>query len=198
VFVDADDQVAPGFLTAMYSALGEQDFVSCGLDPAYLNSAWSQHAWAVPDSTYGSDRFRLSLGFGGALGITRTVLETVGGWPEDYERGVDLVLSFRVQLSGVPLAYLPSPMLRIGHRSSIRGLFRQTRAFGYQQVRAYREFGSRALTRPTTRAVVGEWAAAMRKLLAARSSADLAQCAVRFGWSVGRLLGSLRYRTLFL
>jgi hypothetical protein len=125
-------------------------------------------------------------------------LEEVGGWPEDYERAVDLVLSIRVQLAGVPLAFLHGPWLRIAFRTSILGLFRQTRAWGFHQARAHREFGSRVLKRRADLTALKEWPMAVGKLITARTKADLAQCALRFGFCIGRLQGSLRYRTLYL
>jgi hypothetical protein len=52
-----DDQVAPGFLAAMYEALDEHEFVTSPQDAVSLNPAWSQRAHWVPPSTVGLEKF---------------------------------------------------------------------------------------------------------------------------------------------
>jgi hypothetical protein len=103
----------------------------------------------------------------------------------------------RVFLSGVSLFMVTGPLLRYRYRDSVKGLFLQSRAWGYGFARAHREFRSSVMRHPV-RVVATEWTGAIRQLLAARSRAEFAQCAVRFGYSIGRLQGSLRFQTLYL
>jgi hypothetical protein len=99
---------------------------------------------------------------------------------------------------GVVLAYLPGPLIRYRLQGSLRGLFRQTRRWGCYAARAHREFGRQVMPSRSARVAITEWTTAIQRLFTARSRAELAQCAVRFGWFVGRLQGSVRYRTLYL
>jgi glycosyltransferase involved in cell wall biosynthesis len=214
VFVDADDQVAPGFLAAIYDALGEHEFVTSPDDEVFLNPAWSQRAHAMPSSTHGLGKFimfppragsahpvqpdKVPQAYGCAIGITRQALRSVGGCPEEYNDIWDLALSIKLHQSGVVLAYLPGPLIRYRLRGSLPGLFRQTRRWGCYQARAHREFGRQVMPSRSARVAITEWTTAIKRLLTASSRAELAQCAVRFGWCVGRLQGSVRYRTLYL
>jgi glycosyltransferase involved in cell wall biosynthesis len=198
IFVDADDEVSPGFLAEMYTALQENAFVTSRVDIASLNAAWSQYAHAVPDSTDSGGRYIPPLANGCALGIRRGALAAVGGCPEEYDEAWDLAISCRLHLAGVSLASLSTPLYRYRFRDSIIGLFRQTRVWGAYQARAHREFGSALLPQRAVRVVAAEWGTAWGKLLTARSRGHAAQCAVRFGYCLGRLQGSVRYRTLYL
>lgn len=195
VFVDADDEVAPGFLTSMFAMLQQHDFVASLRDDAALNPEWTRHAQNTPESSHGT--FTM-FAFGAAVGLSRAVLLSVGGWPEEYVPNEDMALSFRLQRSGVPLVYLPEPLLRYRFRESIRGLFSQTRRWGYQSAHVHRDFGAAFAARRPVSLAVSEWLAVLRQLATARNRADLARCAVRLGYSVGRLMGSLRYRVFYL
>jgi glycosyltransferase involved in cell wall biosynthesis len=197
VFIDADDELAPGYLDAMYAALAEHDFVTSPVDTAALNPAWAQYAHDVPDSTDGGGSYTPQMANGCTIGITRALLESIGGPPEEYDAVWDLALSVRAHLAGAALAWLPGPFVRYRLRDSIGGLFRQTRDWGCYQARAHREFGPRVMPRRSAWVVLREWATAARKLVTARTRGDVAQSAVRFGYCVGRLQGSLRYRTLY-
>jgi glycosyltransferase involved in cell wall biosynthesis len=214
VFVDADDQVAPGFLTAMYEALDEHEFVTSPDDEGFLNPAWSHRAHAVPPSTHGLERFimappragsthppqpdKIPQAYGCAIGITRQTLSRVGGFAVEYRELHDLALSVKLHQAGVVLAYLPGPLIRYRLRDSLPGLFQQSRRWGRQEALAHREFGQQVMPSRSARIAITEWATAMQRLITASSRADLAQCAVRFGYCVGRLQGSVRYRTPYL
>jgi glycosyltransferase involved in cell wall biosynthesis len=195
IFVDADDEVAPGFLTAMYMALRDHDLVMSPQDIEALNPGWNREAHNV--STASEGEFA-PYAFGTGVGLSRRVLESVGGWPEEYTPCEDMALSYRLQRSGVTLACLPEPLLRYRFRDSLRALFRQTRVWGSREALVHRDFASVFVTRRTLRLAISEWLGVLGELLSARSRADLARFAVRFGYSVGRLSGSLRYRTFYL
>jgi glycosyltransferase involved in cell wall biosynthesis len=195
VFVNADDEVAPGFLESMYSALETNDFVTSPLDITSLNPAWAQHAHAVPASTH---PILPDFAEGCALGIRRDVLEAVGGFREEYGPVEDRAISMRLQLMGIPVYKLPEPLLRYRYRTSVRALMRQTRLWGFYLALLHRDFGSSVLPRRPFRLVLTEWTGIVRSTIRARTKADLAQCAVRFGYGLGRLHGSCRHRVLYL
>jgi cellulose synthase/poly-beta-1,6-N-acetylglucosamine synthase-like glycosyltransferase len=161
VFIDADDQVAPGFLAAMYEALDEHEFVTSPDDEGFINPAWSQRAHAVPSSTHGLEKFimgppragsshppqrdKIPQAYGCAIGITRQALSRVGGFAVEYSGIEDLARSVKLHQCGVVLAYLPGPLIRYRLRDSLPGLFRQTRHWGCKQARAHREFGQQVM-----------------------------------------------------
>lgn len=194
VFIDADDEIEPGFLTSMFTMLQDHELVTSPASFDSVNPEWNREAHLVAESSSGSFAPRA---LGSAVGVTRRALEGVGGWPEDVPCE-DMALSFRLQQCGVSVAFLPSPMVRYRVRSSLRGLFKQTRAWGYKEAMLHRDFGGLFVHDRSASLAVSEWLGTLRAVLTARSRADLAQCAVRLGYCVGRLHGSLRYRVFYL
>jgi glycosyltransferase involved in cell wall biosynthesis len=194
IFVDADDEVAPGFLTAMYGALCEHDLVMSPQDLDALNPGWNREAHDVSTASQGAFA---TYAFGSGVGISRRVLESAGGWPEEYTPCEDMALTYRLAQSGVALACLPEPLLRYRFRDSVGALFRQTRIWGCREALVHREFDVAFVARRTLRLAVSEWLGVVGELITARSKSDLARFAVRLGYSVGRLHGSLRYRTFY-
>jgi glycosyltransferase involved in cell wall biosynthesis len=195
IFVDADDEVAPGFLTAMYLALREHDLVMSPQDLDALNPGWNREAHDVSTASQGAFA---TYAFGSGVGLSRRALESAGGWPEEYTPCEDMALTYRLAQSGVALACLPQPLLRYRFRDSLGGLFRQTRIWGCREALVHREFDAAFVSRRTLRLAVSEWLGVVGELITARSRTDLARFAVRLGYSVGRFQGSLRYRTFYL
>ncbi len=189
VFIDADDEVAPGFLASMFAALGEHDFVVLRHEQATLNPEWSRDAHEVPACASG---IFSPFAFGSALGLSRRVFESVGGCPEEYDACWDMAISYRLQRAGVALVFLPEPLHRYRYRNSIRGLFNQTHVWGYCDVLLYREFRTRLVSPRSASLALSEWFNVLRELMAARSRAHLARSAVRLGYSARRLRRSLR------
>jgi glycosyltransferase involved in cell wall biosynthesis len=194
VFVDADDEVAPGFLASMFATLGEHDFVASRREQATLNPEWSRDAHEIPTSASGTFA---PFAFGSAMGLSRQIFESVGGCPEEYDACWDMAISYRLQRAGVALVFLPEPLHRYRFRNSIRGLFSQTRVWGYYEVLLYREFQAPLVPPRSGSLALSEWFGALRDLVGARTRADLARCAVRFGYSAGRLHGSQRHGVFF-
>ena len=194
VFIDADDEVVPGFLASMFATLEEHDFVASRREQVTLNPEWSRDAHEVPASASGTFA---PFAFGSAMGLSRQVFDSVGGCPEEYNACWDMAISYRLQRAGVTLVFLPEPLHRYRFRNSIRGLFGQTRVWGFYEVVLYREFGDPFVPSRSALLALSEWFSALRELMAARNRADFARCAVRFGYSAGRLHGSLRHGVLF-
>jgi glycosyltransferase involved in cell wall biosynthesis len=194
VFVDADDEAAPGFLAAMLAALGTHDFVASPRDIDTLNPPWARHAHDVAESSYGTFA---PFAFGSAVGVSRRAFESVSGCPEEYDACWDMALSYRLAQAGVGLVFLAEPLLRYRFRASIRALFRQTRVWGSSEALVYRDFGPAFAARRSASLAFSEWLGILRDLVAARSRADVARFAVRLGYSAGRLHGSLRHRVFY-
>jgi glycosyltransferase involved in cell wall biosynthesis len=195
VFVDADDAVAPGFLSAMAEMLKEHDFIAAPRDEDALNPSWVRVAQRTSESSHGTFA---PFAFGSGLAVTRHVLESVGGWPEQYAVCEDMALSFRIQRAGIAVASLAEPAVRYRLRASIRGLFGQTRRWGYYAVLVHRDFGEAFVPRRPLSLALSEWLGIVRELVSARSRSQLGRFAVRLGYSVGRLQASVRHRVFYL
>jgi glycosyltransferase involved in cell wall biosynthesis len=194
VFINVDDEVTPRFVAAMQDALQRCDFVASPQDDHALNPEWTRVAHHVSEATHGSFA---PFAFGSAIGVSRRALEAIDGCPEGYGPCQDMALSFQLQRSGATLTFLDQPLVRYRFRDTIPGLFNQTRHWGYYEALVYRDFGPDFAHRRRASLALSEWVGIMRELAAARNRAGLARFAVRLGYSVGRLQGSLRYRVFY-
>jgi GT2 family glycosyltransferase len=198
IFLDADDEVAPGYLAAMSNAFDSYEFVTPRLESDALNPEWLRLAHGPPHET----ELHAFAGFlpfaGGGIGVSRSVFASVGGFSEQLSAGEDIAFSWDVQLAGTPLHFVPGAVLRYRHRETLRGLFQQTRAWGYVLPRLYRNYREAGMPRRPLRAAFGEWTGIVRELGRARTKRDIAPLVVRLGYCVGQLQGSLRHGVLYL
>jgi glycosyltransferase involved in cell wall biosynthesis len=200
LFVDADDEVAPGYVAKMAAALDRHDFVTSAFDQETLNPDWVRAAhgpaWRNADEPL-PDQFGVLPNAGGSIGITRSALDAVGGFPEDLPRMQDIALSWEVQLAGIPLHYVPDALYRIRYRDRLPDLFRQGLAGSSCAPLLYKRYRSAGMQRRTVDAVLRSWARLAVDLSKARTRAELAPLAVRLGRELGRLTGSIRHRVFF-
>jgi len=200
VFVDADDEVAPGYLAAMAGGLERHDFVISGFDHETLNPEWLRLAHGPfardPENPLG-DHFGVLPSAGGSVGITRSVFDTVGGFPDDFPRMYDIAMSWEVQFAGTQLHYVPDAVYRVRYRHNLRDLYRQGLAGASCTPLLYKRYRRAGMTRRTVPQVLRSWARLIVNIARARSKADLAPLSVQLGRELGRLKGSFRHRVFF-
>jgi glycosyltransferase involved in cell wall biosynthesis len=198
-FVDADDEVAPGYLEAMSAALESHGFVTSRVDSKTLNPEWVHAAHGPPWQAEGVDQFfQFMPGTGINIGLRRELFEKIGGFPTEFSGSQDVVFSWQVQLGGTPIHFVSQALYRYRYRATLLGLFRQTRNWGMSNVLLYRHFRQAGMPPRTLRMAIKEWRDVLTGLVCARSKAELAPIVVRLGYCVGRLIGTLRYRLLYL
>jgi GT2 family glycosyltransferase len=199
-FVDADDVVECGWLTAVARALDEHPFVACRYDTALLNDPATAdalgHAQRDGLMTYDYPPYLPHAG-GSSLAVRRQHHEAVGGFDEAYPALEDTDYCWRLQLAGVPLAFARDAVVAIRLKSGAGALFRQGRHFGRHNVLIYRNYRSRA-DRPMPRLPVAGGLARWAKLLlraplAVWRRADRARWIWQLGWRLGRIEGSMAY-----
>jgi glycosyltransferase involved in cell wall biosynthesis len=199
LFVDADDEVAPGYVAAMADALARHEFVAARFDSDTLNPGWvrgTRQAFQVDGLSTGFDF--LPFAGGGGLGIRRDAFERAGGFDEGYWRsGQDVDFCWRVQLAGASLHFVPDAVARIAWRGTLRGLYRQGRHYGRGEAYLYRKYRGEGMPAATTRAALGEWKTLFVRLPRLRTKAQAGNWLRRTGRKVGRMQGSLRHRVGF-
>jgi glycosyltransferase involved in cell wall biosynthesis len=199
MFVDADDQVAPGYLAAMAAALERHRFVTSRVDSRTLNEPWIRDAHGPPWQAEAVTVFFDFLPATGInIGLRRDLFDMIGGFPEDFSGSQDIVFSWRAQQLGVTIAFIPEALYLYRYRATLRGLFRQCRNWGTSNVLLYRMFRTSGMPPRTMRVAVVEWRDVLREIVRARSRAQLAPLVTRLGYCAGRLAGSFRYRCLYL
>ncbi len=198
MFVDADDEIADGYVEAMARALAEHPLVTSRVDSVTLNPEWVREAHGPPWQADGvAVFFGFMPGTGVNIGVRRALFERVGGFPEAFSGSQDIVFAWRAQLAGAALHFVPDAVYRYRYRDSLAALFRQTRNWGTSNVLLYRHFrGSGMRRRPVVEAL-RDWRAAAGVIVGTRDRAKLASAMVTLGYCVGRIMGSVRYRCFY-
>ena len=200
LFCDADDEVAPGWLTAMSQAFATHEFVACRFDVEKLNYPWLQQARGTPQQDALPRLWYppfLLYGGGSSLGITRALHQAVGGFDETLPFLEDAEYCVRVQQhTGKELHFVRDAMVHIRHRTSLAGLYSQARSWGqYNQLlfKRYRSGPSDDSLR--WRAYIAEWLRLLRYLShSVRNKEGRVRLIWQVGWQIGILKGALRYR----
>ncbi|PYN61228.1 MAG: glycosyl transferase family 2 [Candidatus Rokuibacteriota bacterium] len=199
LFLDADDEIAPGYLPAMADALGHHDFVAAHRDSESLNPKWirsSRH-------THPYEGFRNFYDFlphagGTRIGVRRPIFESAGGFDENLLGGEDVDFCWRVQLAGIPLNLVPEGTVRVQYPESLRRIYRQARLSGRTDSLLYRRYRGAGMPGRSIGVGLRDWLRLMRRFPCVRTMSDLARWVRRLGQCVGRLEGSLRYRVIYL
>jgi glycosyltransferase involved in cell wall biosynthesis len=198
VFLDSDDLVAEGYLDRMGEALATEQFVGGRMDIERLNPPETRRR-RVPLQQHGIDVIGwLPAVIGASMAARREVLDKVGGFDESLPTQHDLDISWRLAALGVRATFVPGAVLHYRYRTGADELFRQERGYGEGEVVLYRKFRGQGMPR---RSLLRFAAGLVRLALALPqgvTAAGRARIATLAGMIVGRVDGSLRYRTLYL
>ncbi|MCB0213285.1 MAG: glycosyltransferase [Anaerolineae bacterium] len=202
IFCDADDIVAPGWLNAIAEALKVHNFVAGALDLETLNHS---APWRPPPSTGGGKKMMGFLPFVMTcnLAVSKENFDAVGGFTEELPSGGDADLSWRLQLSGCQIYDASDAVVYYRYRTTLRGLWKQHVRFGYANPLLYRRFAPYGLPESSVRKAFRMYKKILKKMPIIFFSRNVDQqekalWICQAGSRVGRLLGSIRYRTLYL
>jgi glycosyltransferase involved in cell wall biosynthesis len=183
VFCDGDDVVQPGWLAAHVRAQGAAAGLVGGafvgrppVLPGYLD--WMPFA----DSAN--------------LSVAADVFLVAGGFDEGLRYSSDRELSWRLQLAGTALRFAPDALVAKGERARLRSVVRQNLRWGWADVVIYRRYRSVGQPRADTGHALRQWRGLLRR--PAGDDESRRAWAREAGRRIGRLLASIRYRTLFL
>lgn len=200
-FCDADDVVAPGWLATMARATAVHDFVAGGLDfnfcrPDLDRPEPALEPIAAPTGgSYGWLKYALAAN----MAVSRSAFAAAGGFAEELHAGEDLDLSWRLQIAGHPLHYEPGALVHKRPRPNNRQLMRQQVNYGRHDVVLYKRLRGAGMPRRPLMlqvklygwAVLNTW-----RLAAGGKNRATWICAVSA--EVGRVIGSVQHRTLYL
>jgi len=200
-FCDADDEVAPGWVAAIGTALSEHDFVASRFEGEKLNETWVLRSHLCPQQTglqpYTQPPF-LPHASGCGLGIKRELHEAVHGFDETLMNLQDTDYCWKIQLAGTPLHFAPDALIHLRYRQTLRGLYQQARGWGKYNVLIYKRYRPLGMPKMSWKDGAKAWRDVLRRLIRIRNKQHLAQWLWRFGWRVGRLQGCIQYRVLAL
>src|SRR5262245_7222449 len=196
VFVDADDVVMPGWLAAWSALDAEVEFASGPViffgadDPPPRSTA------RAPKRLPTQIGF-LSYALGANLAVRRAVFDRMGGFDEGYPPSEDVELSWRIQLDGVPLTFVPDAVVAKREAPTMKTTLRQYFRYGERDPFLYRDYRARGVPRPaawpTTKSYLG-LLARIPLLWRAQTRKAWTQ---QLGRRAGRIVGSIRARCLF-
>ncbi|MGQ0556504.1 MAG: glycosyltransferase [Nitrospiraceae bacterium] len=201
VFCDADDEVAPGWISAMGEALSRWDFVACCVDFKKLGPAWMTkpvaHSQTSGLQPIGELSYLPHAG-GGTLGVKRIIHETIGGFDESFALCEDTDYCWRIQLKGFALHFVPDAVVHVSVRDSIIGHYRQAVGWGEYRALLYKKHLPFGMPKRTWKEGIASWKVFivwfMKSVPYIHDKNDLIQWARRCGMKIGRLKGSIKYR----
>jgi glycosyltransferase involved in cell wall biosynthesis len=199
-FCDADDQVGDGWVASIGEALEEFDVVVSQFDDQKLNQQWLRELWHSPTAANGPKPI---LGFlpgaaGYGLGITRRVYERVGAFDESLPRMSDIDYTWRVQLAGFKLQFLPHAVVHYRHRETLRGMFVQAYRDGQAQVLLYKMYRERGMPWESWWHGIKSWVRMIRRAPQLLTRAGRGEWVVEAGFMLGRLRGSIKHGVVAL
>jgi glycosyltransferase involved in cell wall biosynthesis len=201
LFVDADDQVAEGWLQAFAVASASSDALG-GRLLKFREGPGGEWVWEPerPQAAAGSVFEFLPFAPSGNFGIRNSVFRSLGGFNEGFNAGEDVELCWRLQLHGHRLAYVPEALLFTRLPTTDWGRARTAFRDAVGLTRLYREFRGSTMPRTSTSAALREWAALTRQARSRLRSVDGGR-GTWFDWAgmrAGFVAGSLRHRVLYL
>lgn len=204
VICNDDDEVAPGWLAAMGDALRDHEAVAGSLEHERLNEAWMIDVRGRPQSEalpeWGLLPY-LPFAFGATIGVRRSLHDAIGGFDEELAFAAeDMDYSWRLQLAGAEIRFVPEAVTRYRMRSDLPGLWRQAYNYGVGNVLVYRKHRALGLAPAAHPWRVGlrAWLGLGRRLLLAWSKPRFALFVWHLGLRMGMLRASVEHRVVFL
>jgi hypothetical protein len=197
---DGDDIVAPDWLEHMVNALEEHPIVTGSIDVATLNRP-EMYVWmgstvtTEPPVAYDF----LPYAPGGNIGMWRDVYAAVGPFDEQLLRAEDIDFGWRAASLGIGVAVEPRAVLHRRLRAGFGGELRTAIRGGIAEAGLYRRHRAQGMPRAAPRQALEQYRWLVRTLPRARQgSAERHRWTHHAGKRLGRAVGSLRERVLYL
>lgn len=196
-FCDADDIVAPGWVSAMGDALRKYDFVTGPIDYKRLNPP----ELAAQRGTYGLAIHRLAGVVPTAsscnFGVRRKALAAAGGF-STLAVGEDLETSYRLWRTGVQLHFSPEAGVHYRLRVGALSQFQQAYKYGLVHPLLMSRLRHDGVARPSRYSGLRGWIWLIKNLPHLRDSRLRVRWFFTAGMRIGRVQGSIRERSLYL
>jgi GT2 family glycosyltransferase len=204
LFCDSDDVVAPGWVEAMATALTKHDFVASKFETFQLNSKESlklHNGGDHPQCNGLTQHLFQFLPYAGGcgLGVKRYLHESVGGFDESILYHEDTDYCWKLQLSGIKLHFIPEAIIHIRYRDTPVSRLRQIRLWSNYEVLLYKKYRALGVPEISSKQSLKEWIIIFKRLIKVSLGKERFDDLVGLlGARLGRLQGSIKYRTLLL
>ena len=200
-FCDADDVVAPGWVAAVGNALKESPFVASRHEIQTLNTPEILASHGNPQAdglqAYSYPPFLPHAG-GCGLGVRRSVHDEINGFDNALVRLQDTDYCWRVQLAGYAFTFVPDAAIHVRLPENSNDLYQQARENGEANVLLYKLYRQHGMPSLSWKSGIGAWLSIVKSLPQLVDSKMRNRWVWQFGWRLGRLIGSLKYRVLAL
>lgn len=196
---DSDDIVATQWVRAMAEALSEYELVTGplevhSLNPGALAESRGVRAENEPPTFYGVFKYA----HGCNIGINRRTWKQLEGFDEDVLSCEDMLFGLKAHREAIDVHFEPRAIVHYRYRDSAEALFKQGAAYGQWRVFVYKSAREAGLGVPSRWAGWQSWAYLLRLLPQAATGAHR----LTFSWVAGnrwgQLVGSWRFRSVFL
>ncbi|WP_016876475.1 glycosyltransferase family 2 protein [Chlorogloeopsis fritschii PCC 9212] len=197
LFIDADDEVAPGWLAAMGEALSKYDFVAGYDDYNKLNDPWIVKCYQYENGTgVIENTYYLPFAGSGNLGIKRSLHDAIGGFDETLYQSEDVDYCWRAQYTGAKLQYVPEAIAHIRLRDTLASVYHRSWAVGKGGILVYKKH------RPLGMPQLVTWKTLIKTAiiltfqvlrLQIRDKESLGRWLMSFAWRAGQLWGCIKY-----
>jgi glycosyltransferase involved in cell wall biosynthesis len=199
LFIDADDVVNGSYVRSMAEALQSHPVVCSTVEMNQLNP-WNPGGTHPQQTGLIKGEFSfLPFAGAGTMGIRRSLFEEIGGFDALLRRYQEADLCWRIQLSGhAPPALVRTATLHYRlQRDPAKRLWRVA-AQGRGQALLYRRFRHAGMPRQTFSDVVDAWVTIVSGLVGRATRRSTESIGYPAAIRIGRLLGSVRYRVVYL
>jgi GT2 family glycosyltransferase len=122
----------------------------------------------------------------------------VQGFEESMPCLFDTDYCFKIQLKGIKLNFAPNALIHIRTPSTIRNIYRKALSNDEFNVLLYKRYRPLGMAKLSAKSGLYYWLSVVRQIYRLRSRSDLCRLTWTFGWGIGHLKGSVRWRVLAL
>jgi glycosyltransferase involved in cell wall biosynthesis len=148
---ESDDEAADGWLINMVEAMQDADFVGSAIDDYKLNEGLIRPGDGMQSPKAGFPNFSgplfLPYAVGCTIGLSRKLWETVGDFDVEIGHLWDIDYSWRAQLAGFELKFVPDALMHYRQRTSFKARYKQGRMYGLCSARIAAKYGARSVFR---------------------------------------------------
>ncbi|MDJ0376964.1 glycosyltransferase [Cryobacterium sp. PH31-L1] len=195
LFCDADDEVAPMWVSSLMAALGTSSLVGGRLEYERLNhrvdAAWSGGQSDALRTKFNHLPFNPTCN----LGVHRDVLVAIDGFDTELARGQDIDFCWRAQYHGGTMAFASSAVVHYRLRQERLELWSQSYSYGLSDailMKKHAVWGAKRLIRDSNREFLSVFKSGLQAILIPRYGRKFIS---RIANLSGRIVGTLRQRT---
>lgn len=192
---ESDDVAADGWLVNMVAAMENgAHFVGSAIDDYKLNdSDLIKAGEGMQTREAGFPNFigplKLPFAVGATIGLSRKLWETVGDFDIEIGHLWDIDISWRAQLAGFELSFVPDALMYYRQRTTFMGRYKQGKTYGLCSAKITAKYGVRSTLRYLAYNI---YHLTVGSLLLATSVLPGTRSARHRVWRVGNAIGQLQ------